>query len=136
MRLVRDVLTPQFTLGRLYDGDLQLAFSIEDTVRGNGDPATVTEWKIPDVTAIPYGTYELAASYSTRFARVLPQIYNVPGFVGVRMHGGNTHRDTSGCVLLGLSRTADGVSGCAPAIEAVLALLGSKKVQFEVTRAV
>lgn len=134
MKLIRDVFTPIFTLGRLYDGDTQVCWTCEDTVRGDGDPLTVTEWKIPTMTAIPYGAYALGLSFSNRFQKVLPQIYDVPGFAGIRMHGGNTSKDTEGCILLGLSRTSDGVKNCAPALEEVINRLGNKMATITIMR--
>ena len=48
-----------------------------------------------------------------RFQKLMPLIEGVPGFTGVRIHGGNTHLNTEGCPLLGKVRTADGVANCA-----------------------
>lgn len=59
------------------------------------------EDKINNETAIPDGKYEVVMSYSNRFKRVLPLLLNVPYFTGVRIHRGNTDKDTEGCILVG-----------------------------------
>lgn len=108
MRLVRDVKTDNFTLGKLTCGNLVL-MTAEDAVREiPGVP--VSEWKIKGRTAIPYGTYTVSLTESARFKRILPELYNVPGFLGIRIHSGNDQYDTEGCILVGMRRTAIGVS--------------------------
>ena len=52
-------------------------------------------------TAIPAGTYEVIVNVSVKFKRKLPLLLNVPHFTGIRIHRGNTDKDTSGCILVG-----------------------------------
>ena len=52
-------------------------------------------------TAIPSGKYEVCITMSSRFRCPLPLLVNVPGYEGVRIHAGNTARDTHGCLLPG-----------------------------------
>jgi Steigviridae/Suoliviridae L,D-carboxypeptidase/transpeptidase len=59
--------------------------------------------------AIPFGSYPLTITHSTRFNRRLPQVLNVPGRFGIRFHPGNDVEDTEGCILLGTARSDDQV---------------------------
>jgi hypothetical protein len=68
--------------------------------------------KIYGESAIPRGRYRVTLSMSRRFGRNMPEIHDVPGFTGVRIHGGNTEHDTLGCPLLGQTRTATGIANC------------------------
>ncbi len=68
--------------------------------------------KVYGDTAIPRGRYRVTLSMSRRFGRNMPEIHDVPGFTGVRIHGGNTEHDTLGCPLLGQTRTATGIANC------------------------
>jgi hypothetical protein len=87
----------EYTIGKLYIDGHYLCDTLEDTVR----PVGV---KIAGKTAIPAGTYKVRKTMSPRFKKVLPEILNVPGFTGVRIHAGNTATDTDGCLLLGLNK--------------------------------
>lgn len=87
----------EYTIGKLYIDGHYLCDTLEDTVR----PAGI---KIASKTAIPAGTYKVKKTMSPRFKKVLPEILNVPGFSGVRIHAGNTAADTDGCLLLGLNK--------------------------------
>lgn len=55
------------------------------------------------------GWYRLSLTYSPRFKRPLPLLHHVPGHSGIRIHAGNTFRDTAGCILVG-TLAHDGVS--------------------------
>lgn len=87
----------KYTIGKLYIDGHYLCDTLEDTVRPAGT-------KIAGKTAIPAGTYKVKKTMSPRFKKVLPEILNVPGFSGVRIHAGNTAADTDGCLLLGLNK--------------------------------
>ena len=60
-----------------------------------------TSIKVRGWTAINAGRYHMRLTHSTRFKRYLPELLDVPGFTGVRIHAGDTVADTSGCILLG-----------------------------------
>lgn len=53
---------------------------------------------------IPCGTYEVRVTYSPRFKKPLPLLLNVPGFDGIRIHGGTRAEHTLGCICIPLSR--------------------------------
>jgi len=75
-------------------------YCLEDTVR----PAGV---KIKGKTAIPAGRYEVVVTRSPRFKRLMPLLLDVEGFDGIRIHGGNSHEDTDGCLLIAKNRISD-----------------------------
>lgn len=50
---------------------------------------------------IPTGRYPLAVSYSPRFKIMLPLVSSVKGRSGIRIHSGNTSKDSKGCILVG-----------------------------------
>ena len=83
-----------YTIGELSVNDNYLCDTLEDRVRPEGE-------KVYGETAIPAGTYTVVLSYSNRFKKVMPEIQNVPNFTGVRIHCGNSSKDTEGCLLVG-----------------------------------
>lgn len=50
--------------------------------------------------AIPKGSYPLGVSYSPRFKKRLPYLC-VPHRTGIRIHAGNSAKDSTGCILVG-----------------------------------
>lgn len=95
-------ITAGYTAGRLLLNGKPWLYTLEDEVREiPGRP--VSEWKIPKVTAIPRGRYRVILSRSPRFGRVLPEVLNVPGFIGIRFHRLNTAQQSEGCIGVGKS---------------------------------
>lgn len=79
-------------------------FILEDRDRGlksEMDLAFIQAEKVYGKTAIPTGRYQVDITYSNRFKRLLPILINVPGFAGIRIHPGNRHVNTDGCLLPG-----------------------------------
>ena len=92
------------TFGKLYSDGKFFCHTLEDEVREvPGQP--VASWKIKGATAIPAGEYIVSLQYSPRFGPETLTLHNVPGFEYVRMHAGNTHADTEGCILVGMRAT-------------------------------
>lgn len=78
--------------------------TLEDTDRGlrQGMPLEqLKRMKVYGETAIPAGIYAVRWSYSDKFGKYMPEIDNVPAFLGIRIHSGNTAKDSLGCILLG-----------------------------------
>jgi hypothetical protein len=89
-----------FTLGKLYNDEQFICYTLEDKVREViGEPVSI--WKVMGQTAIPKGVYPVIITMSTRFRICLPLLMGVPGFDGVRIHTGNSSVDTEGCILVG-----------------------------------
>ena len=99
--LTRHYAVADATLGSLLlDGDFQ-CFTLEDVVR---------KTKVYGETAIPAGRYKVEMTKSERFSdayeklgrgRKVPEVLNVPNYTGVRIHVGNSAKDTEGCILVG-----------------------------------
>lgn len=108
------------TIGELLADGKFLCYTLEDEIREvPGLP--VGHWKIKGVTAIPAGRYRVTMEHSPRFGPQTLTINAVPGFTGVRIHGGNKHEDSEGCPLLGLKVTTTTIVGgtSGPAVKLV-----------------
>ena len=94
--LKRIALRDTYTIGRLYIDGEYFCDTCEDKVRDLSK-----EKKVYGETAIPYGTYRVLWTYSPKFKRYMPLVDNVPYFQGIRIHSGNTAKDSAGCILVG-----------------------------------
>ena len=103
IRIIREPSQHGATLGVVFVNDQFFSFSLEDQLREvKGQP--VESWKVKGQTAIPEGVYRCRLSWSPKFQKVLPEVLEVPGFTGIRIHSGNRHEDSEGCVLIGFQR--------------------------------
>lgn len=78
--------------------------TLEDTDRGLRQDMPLEllkRMKVYGETAIPTGTYVVRWSYSNKFGKYMPELVNVPAFLGIRMHSGVTAKDSLGCILVG-----------------------------------
>jgi hypothetical protein len=125
------------TISEVWVDGTRLWYGLEDAVRQEkGVP--VWKWKVRGRTAIPEGRYKVIVTQSTRFKRRLPLVVKVPGFTGIRIHSGNTHEHTEGCLLLGMKTSKGTVlqsrAACAEAQELIeTALLAGDKVWITFT---
>lgn len=103
-----------YTIGRLYVDGKFFSNTLEDVDRGlsmDDSLSYIKSKKVKGQTAIPTGKYQITLSVkSPRFGSKaayafcggkLPRLIGVPAFDGVLIHGGNTARDTEGCILVG-----------------------------------
>jgi hypothetical protein len=92
------------TLGVLLFDGIHFCHTLEDIVRPTGI-------KVNGETAIPAGIYRLSLENSPKFGKNCPSILGVPGFSGVRVHGGNGPKDTNGCPLVAFNRVGNSIQG-------------------------
>ena len=112
LELQRTTYTDTSTIGKLLIDGKFFCYTLEDKDRGLLDSMsllTIKARKIFGVTAIPKGYYKLSVSMSNRFRRFLPEIHNVKGYEGIRIHRGNYAGDSLGCVIVGARIGVDAV---------------------------
>jgi len=115
-----------FSLGSWYSNGTRTAYTLEDEDRHLELPGTE---KVYGQTAIPRGRYRIVVDKSARFSAkaghdvYLPHILDVPGYEGIRVHGGNRATDVLGCIAVGFARTKDGVANCTPAVQRIIDLI-------------
>lgn len=96
LELNRIAKKPHYTIGRLFVDGKYFCDTLEDRCCDLDK-----EEKVMNETAIPEGIYEVIVNVSVKFKRKLPLLLDVPYFTGIRIHRGNTDKDTSGCILVG-----------------------------------
>lgn len=116
IRVRRIALRDTYTIGKMYIDGKYVCDVLEDKVRdvnknGKFDNG---ETKVANHSAIPYGTYDITMDvksskfsdfekypWAKEYDGYLPRLTNVPLFVGVLLHVGNSDVDSSGCLLVG-----------------------------------
>lgn len=89
LTLIRDIVNDNEVMGRLEINGQFICYTLENRKK-----------------LIPCGLYTVENSISPKFKRELPLLFNkdVPASRGIRIHRGNTCKDSRGCVLVGMGR--------------------------------
>ena len=122
--LTRHARRADYTIGRLEDEN---GMKISDTLEPTWRDYKGGELKIPKKSAIPEGTYPQVVTKSQRFQKYLPLLVGIPGFEGVRIHAGNTSRDTEGCILVGQNLQVGKVLWSRITLEKLMKLIEDEK---------
>lgn len=107
LTLMRIANRDTYCIGKLYIDGEYLCDVLEDTDRGLDDSMTekdILKLKVKGETAIPTGIYPVTITYSPKYKKQMPLINNVKGYSGVRIHSGNSAKDTEGCLLVGQNK--------------------------------
>ena len=117
MILIRDSVVGDAVLGSLYVGGFKVCETLENKEK-----------------LIPCGEYNLNVSKSPKFDRLLPLVYNdeVPMRRGIRIHVGNSVKDTEGCILVGFKRNGDKLINSSHA-ESVVTRLAANDAKLIIT---
>lgn len=136
--LVRIANRPTYCIGKLYIDGEYFSDVIEDTDRGLDDSMSVEEIlkkKIKGETAIPTGHYKIEITYSPKYKRMMPLLIGVKGYSGVRIHSGNTSKDTEGCLLVGRNTVVGMVTESRNTYQRLFAKLQkAKDISIEIKR--
>lgn len=122
--LTRIARRADYTIGRM---TTEVGEKICDTLEPTWRDYQGGEKKVPGKSAVPEGTYRVVITKSQRFQRYLPLLVGVPGFEGVRIHSGNTSRDTEGCVLVGWNLQVGKLLWSRIALEKLMKLIENEK---------
>ena len=107
LTLIRIANRPTYCIGKLYIDGVYFCDTIEDTDRGLKDEMTeeeILKKKVKGETAIPTGIYPVTITYSPKYKKNMPLISNVKGYSGIRIHSGNTSKNTEGCLIVGKNK--------------------------------
>jgi hypothetical protein len=133
LQLIRNEFTDSSTIGKLFVEEFS-CYTLEDRVRAKGV-------KIHGRTAIPIGRYKVVITFSNRFQRRMPLLVDVNGvfkaygveFEGIRIHWGNTDKDTDGCILVGTTSGVNVVNQSRIAYDKLFAILDACQKDMYIT---
>lgn len=113
--LVRLTRTETAILGFLYLNGTFICYTLENAAK-----------------AIPCGLYNVQNSKSPKFKRELPLLHNskVPASRGIRIHRGNTFKDSLGCVLVGMGRSTEKSSVTESANAEIMVTMLCRSIQW------
>jgi hypothetical protein len=76
---------------------------------------------------IPAVAYKIALVWSNKFHRILPELVNVPNRTAIRIHRGNSVKDTQVCILVGINDQAGWLRNSAQYEERIVQLVRQYK---------
>lgn len=136
LRVERAWKKPSYTIGKFFVDGKRFCESLEDRDRGltsSMTEADVKKRKVYGETAIPTGRYRVKLTYSNKFKRILPEVLGVKGFEGIRIHSGNTAKDSLGCLLLGENKAAGKVLNSRATMQKLMAILDNTTKEIWLT---
>lgn len=109
LSLKRKFKGSRYTIGDLSIDGIFFCNTIEDVGREQPDSCPdISRWvpckceeKVDTRTAIPTGTYKGTLEYGPKFKRKMPYLHEVPHFLGILIHSGNTEDDSGSCIIVG-----------------------------------
>lgn len=119
--LERFAYRDKYVIGRLYIGNIFFCYTLEPQLGASGSSKG----------CIPAGVYKMAMTWSPKFQRMLPLLFDVPNFEGIRIHAGNTPNDTQGCILLGDNLKVGSVSNSALRVNEFIRLFTHNRLQMD-----
>lgn len=116
MKLIRNEFSINGIFGNLYDdNDHHIACTLEHAY-----PVDDTGLFEPKIQA---GDYVCKRRFSPHFGYDVFELIDVPGHDFIEIHVGNIQADSSGCILLGQERIANGLIGSRMAFSAFMIML-------------
>ena len=138
IELVRIAFKNTYTIGKLYVDGKYFCDVLEDVDRGLDSSMTeseILEKKVKGQTAIPTGHYVINITYSPKYKRMMPLLLDVKGFSGIRIHSGNSSKDTEGCLLVGKNKKVGMVLESRDTYQRLFKMMeGQKEITIDITR--
>ena len=138
IELVRIAFKDTYTIGKLYVDDTYFCDVLEDVDRGLDSSmleSEILEKQVKGQTAIPTGHYVINITYSPKYRRMMPLLLDVKGFSGIRIHSGNSSKDTEGCLLVGKNKQVGKVLESRDTYQRLFKMMqGQKEITIDITR--
>lgn len=138
IELVRIAFKNTYTIGKLYVDGKYFCDVLEDVDRGldsSMSDSEILEKKVKGQTAIPTGHYVINITYSPKYKRMMPLLLDVKGFSGIRIHSGNTAKDTEGCLIVGKNKKVGMVLESRDTYKRLFKMMeGQNEITIDITR--
>ena len=138
IELVRIAFKSTYTIGKLYVDGKYFSDVLEDVDRGldsSMSESEILKKKVKGQTAIPTGHYVINITYSPKYKRMMPLLLDVKGFSGIRIHSGNSSKDTEGCLIVGKNKKVGMVLESRDTYQRLFKIMeGQKEITIDITR--